>query len=271
VAVVVLFLLFFFRFDSPSTPAELSPSDVLAVESQQLVGFRPLNESKIAIVTFHTEQKSFTHLSLKNKAHYANVHNYDFIIDYESHNDRGMMWHKFDMVQRVINGSQHDWVWWIDFDTLVMNMNTRLEDVIADALANVTNPDAIDFLFTPDCFELNAGSFLTRATPRAHSFFNRVVEYHNANATYEHQMSEQDCMRDIMFKSAFLEDKFLMLPQHSINAFPEEIPCWDRRYKKHYEPGMFFIHFAGAWAHVKEEDPTGFLMRKYQSKVIMED
>jgi mannan polymerase II complex MNN10 subunit len=68
----------------------------------------------------------------------------------EADNKRGLMWHKFDMVQRVINGSQHDWVWWIDFDTLVTNMNIKIEDIIEEQLANVTNPDKIDFLFTPD-------------------------------------------------------------------------------------------------------------------------
>ena len=73
-------------------------------------------------------------------------------------------------------------------------------------------------------FELNAGSFLTRATPRAHSFFNRVVEYHQANATYEHQMSEQDCMRDILFKSAFLEDKFIMLPLRAAGYLTKRRP-----------------------------------------------
>jgi mannan polymerase II complex MNN10 subunit len=83
-------------------------------------------------------------------------------------------------------------------------------------------------------------------------------------------MSEQDCMRDIMFRSAFLEDKFIMIPQHAINAFPEEIRCWDQRYKKPFEQGMFFIHFAGAWAHVKEDDPTGFLMQKYQHQIVYE-
>ena len=66
-------------------------------------------------------------------------------------------------------------------------------------------------------------------------------------------------MRDVMFESSFLQDRFSMIPQHSINAFPEEIKCFDQRYKKGWEPGSFFIHFAGAWAHVKEEDPTGKL------------
>jgi hypothetical protein len=174
VVVVVIFLLFFFRFDTSSTPVAIStPSDVSPIEppkSQAPLGFRPLNESKIAIVTFHTDQKSYTHLSMKNKyrmlpllngggqiAHrllldYAKLHGYDFILDLEANNDRGLMWHKFDMVQRAINSTQYDWVWWIDFDTLVMNMNIKVEDIIADALANVTDPDKIDFLFTPDWY-----------------------------------------------------------------------------------------------------------------------
>ena len=70
VVVVVLFLLFFFRFEANSEPVALSsPSDVATVKigSKAPLGFRPLNESKIAIVTFHTDQKSYTHLSLKNK------------------------------------------------------------------------------------------------------------------------------------------------------------------------------------------------------------
>lgn len=172
-----------------------------------------------------------------------------------------------------------------------MNMNTKLEDIIADALQNVANPDAIDFFFTPDwlaspcgvhdmtrpqltddySFELNAGSFITRATPRSHKFFQRSIDYHEANNKDEDQLSEQDCMRDVMFGSPSMKDQFIMLPQHSINAFPEEIGCFDSRYEKHYEPGMFFIHFAGAWAHVREEDPTGFLMRKYEPEIVYED
>lgn len=83
---------------------------------------------------------------------YAKKHGYDFYIDYESNNNRGMMWHKFDMVQNVINGSEHDWVWWMDFDTLITNTNTKLEDIISEALANATNPDLVDYIFTPDWY-----------------------------------------------------------------------------------------------------------------------
>lgn len=83
---------------------------------------------------------------------YAKKHGYDLYIDYETNNDRGMMWHKFDMVQKVINASEHDWVWWMDFDTLITNTNTKLEDIISESLANATDPDLVDYIFTPDWY-----------------------------------------------------------------------------------------------------------------------
>jgi mannan polymerase II complex MNN10 subunit len=62
------------------------------------------------------------------------------------------MWSKFDMVQRVTNMSKYDWVWWMDFDTLITNTYTKLEDIIEESLieANRTNTDLIDWIFTPD-------------------------------------------------------------------------------------------------------------------------
>jgi len=61
---VILALFFFLRFKGPSTLSSYGSHGASTLPR----GFRPLNESKIAMVTFSTEQKSFTHLSLKNKA-----------------------------------------------------------------------------------------------------------------------------------------------------------------------------------------------------------
>ena len=60
------------------------------------------------------------------------------------------------------------------------------------------------------------------------------------------------------------------VPQWKLNAFPQEIACFDED-KKKWKPGMFVIHFAGAWAHVGGEDPTGKLMRKYQDEIVWGD
>lgn len=75
-------------------------------------------------------------------------------------------------------------------------------------------------------------------------------------------------MRDVVNNDKNGEAKqALWIPQWKINAFPDEIKCWDK-YGRGWERGMFVVHFAGAWAHVKEDDPTGFLMRKYENDII---
>ena len=63
------------------------------------------------------------------------------------------------------------------------------------------------------------------------------------------------------------QEKILFIKQWETNGFPEEIKCYDQD-NRPWEPGMFVVHFAGAWAHVKEEDPTGLLMRKYSQYVV---
>lgn len=65
-------------------------------------------------------------------------------------------------------------------------------------------------------------------------------------------------------------DRTVRVPQFKLNAFPEEIKCYDEE-KKAWEKGAFVIHFAGAWAHVEDKennDPTGLLMRKYEKEIV---
>ncbi len=64
-------------------------------------------------------------------------------------------WHKLDMLERGMKAGTYDWIWWIDFDTLITNTTIRLEDIIADALANHTNPDGVDMILTPDWYVLS--------------------------------------------------------------------------------------------------------------------
>ena len=61
----------------------------------------------------------------------------------------------------------------------------------------------------------------------------------------------------------------VMIPQYKINAYPEEISCYDE-HKRKWEPGMFVMHFAGAWAYIKEKDAYGWMMRKYEGRVVWE-
>ena len=54
------------------------------------------------------------------------------------------------MIEEVIDAKTHEWIWWMDFDTLIMNMTTPLTDIIEEELALADVPDDIDFFFSHD-------------------------------------------------------------------------------------------------------------------------
>lgn len=111
---------------------------------------------------------------------------------------------------------------------------------------------------------------MVRSSQRALDFLNRVRKYGDAHQS----LNEQECIRDLLQQDygltkasngrevGWASQHVKFIPQIRANAFPEEIRCWEVA-NKHWEPGYFLVHFAGAWAHVEGDDPTGQLMEKY--------
>lgn len=115
---------------------------------------------------------------------------------------------------------------------------------------------------------LNAGSFIIRSSSRSVQFLNAVRSlYDRENEDNGRTMSEQDTMSNLLLSKDPLAMHVIRIPQWKINAFPPEIGCYDEN-KREWEKGMFVIHFAGAWAHIVGEDPTGYLMRKYEQQIL---
>ncbi|KAF2792236.1 glycosyltransferase family 34 protein [Melanomma pulvis-pyrius CBS 109.77] len=225
---------------------------------------------RIAVVTFITDEKSYVHTSLKNKDHYARRHGYDFIVDYEAHTDRGTTYWKFNMMERLIKTGKWDWIWWMDFDTLITNTDIKVADIIEETLKNATDPKNIDFLTTHDCNGLNTGSFIVRGHERSIKFLHDIYAISDREKTADHGLSEQDAMARLIKSDPISGDRTIQVPQWKLNAFPQEIACFDES-NEVWKPGMFVIHFAGAWAHVKGEDPTGQLMKKYKDEIVWGD
>lgn len=71
-------------------------------------------------------------------------------MDYEAHTERGVTYWKFNMMERLIKSGKYDWIWWLDFDTLITNTDIVLDDIINETLANATNAEEIDYLITHD-------------------------------------------------------------------------------------------------------------------------
>lgn len=177
------------------------------------------------------------------------------------------MWWKFEMITRLIKENKYDWIWWLDFDTLITNTGTKVSDIIQETLSNVTNPDEIDYLLTHDCNGLNMGSFIVRAHERSTKVFRDAAAIEQSHRDKDEQFSEQDSMVTLLRDDASTSQRTVRVPQWKLNAFPQEIACFDEA-QQVWEPGMFVLHFAGAWAHVDGDDPTGQLMRKYENQVI---
>lgn len=223
----------------------------------------PNGEMRVAVATMTTDQTTYDHISLSNKIGYANKHNYAIKIDFSLPKDFVPLafWHKLDMLEFLIRTGDYDWIWWVDYDTVITNTTIKIEDIVADALRNDKNADNIDLLLTADCWPLNAGSMLIRSTPRLLPFFTKVWKCGEKPGG----PSEQDCIRDVLESSPQERLRAKWIPQKKINSFPEEIDCFDEN-KLPWSPGDFVVHFAGAWAHLKgkaKKDPYGVMMRKF--------
>jgi mannan polymerase II complex MNN10 subunit len=201
---------------------------------------------------------------------YAHRHGLDFIVDFEAHADRGTPWWKLDMIERLIKKNQWDWLWWLDFDTLITNTEISVADIVEETLGNVTAPDEIDYLLTHDCNGLNTGSYLVRGHERSLQFFRDSQALRDREKEKDINLSEQDAMGRLIKEDPASANRTVRVPQWKLNGFPQEIACFDEAHRV-WKHGDFVLHFAGAWAHVKGEDPTGQLMRKYEHEIMWGD
>jgi mannan polymerase II complex MNN10 subunit len=74
-------------------------------------------------------------------------------VDYEAPlkpTSSGVWWHKFAMARRIVKSGEYDWIWWIDFDSLITNMSISLTYIIDEALEKAINPTEVDFLLNED-------------------------------------------------------------------------------------------------------------------------
>ena len=242
------------------------------------------------MATFNTQQKSYTELSYENKRRYAAKHNYKFQFDTEI-SDRAKRhnhpaWHKYVMMEQLIETQEYDWIWVLDFDTLITNSSVTIESIVEEALLDVEKPDDVDFILMHDCNRLNCGSMFARARESTARLIDEIIQFGLENMEY----TEQDALREIMGPRNLVMESLsgvpsrgeytmplqkyntrkpviAIIPQWKANAFPREIKCLDKS-QRAWEHGMFMVHFAGAWAHIKEDDAYGWFMRKYESEVI---
>lgn len=228
---------------------------------------------KIAIITMTNSETSYDWISISNKHEYAEKHSYDLLWNFTSTvpKDYVKPWDKLDCIQeaaqKTASGAKtYEWLWLLDFDTLITNTEVRVEDIIEQSLqfaeAEGKHRDDIQLILTRDCEPLNAGSFFVRVSPFLPGF---IEEWRSGRQSNTPQRTEQDVLRDMLLENTFqVADFSVVVPQTMFNAYPDDLNlCRDERDPRSWEKGMFLVHFPGARYWLKERDPIGRLMRKY--------
>lgn len=183
-------------------------------------------------------------LSVDNKRTYAAIHGYDLHIEAQLDLSRHAAWSKISALERYLSPPYaYDWVWWLDMDTVIMDLDQTLEPLVG-IFDHRDDASKIHMVASIDQGGMNTGSVFFRASEWSRSYLKAVRQekYLLGDSNYEQSImyklyasAEVDYRRHIAF-----------LPQPWINAF-------DYLYK----PGDFLIHFAG----YREDWPERFMAR----------
>jgi hypothetical protein len=176
---------------------------------------------KLAVLSMYTlEMQALADMANQNKAAYCERHGYDYLVgDRVLDRSRPPAWSKILHVRRHL--TDYDWVFWSDCDSLVMNPDIRLEELI---------DDKYDFLITRDPSGLNSGEFFLRNCPAAFEFLETV--YAQTDVIHN-PWWEQRAIIDVI-NTGRHNLRIKECPQRQFNSY---LDCYVKR--------DFILHFAG--------------------------
>ncbi len=188
-------------------------------------------------------------ISSPNKQRYADRRGYDFLcVDYVRDSNRSASWNKILWLEKLL--PEYDWVFWTDADSLIMNGEIRLEDVIGDS--------SHDLIFTKDENGLNAGQFLIRNCCWSLWLLDSIWDQ---TQFLDHPWSEQAALMYVLreMSEAHRIEHVRFLPSKNVmNAYVNH-------YRSDYQPGDFIVHFVGMGQY---HEHLRRLMLEWQAKAL---
>ncbi|KAG0197306.1 hypothetical protein BGX28_009186 [Mortierella sp. GBA30] len=173
-------------------------------------------------------------LSFKNRREYVAHHQgrYTLRDNFTSHFEdvisQGVIpaWAKIKILVEELDKAEHDWIFWIDTDALIANMDIQLEQFVDDRYS---------LLITKDLYFMNAGVFMLKVNDWSRIYMREVLSKMGNGS------NEQDWMIKLLEQPSFGEQEHVKyLPQCSFNSY------WKvKKLHEMYRPGDFVIHWAG--------------------------
>lgn len=223
----------------------------------------PNYKSNFAIVTlFDQNYSNLAKLSIPNFKKYTQKQKYDLIY-YNETIDSTLppQWQK---VKAILNHLEsYSWVWWLDVDSLIMNFNIRLENIIDDNFDLIFTKNKFSYISNGSAFYKNSTvtkEFLEKVWNRTDTLLKDI----NVKV-FDH---EQQAMRVLLQKDVRFLNKVKFIHERVCNSYHSTTnlnvlkyyPEWNNE-DNLYQPGDFVIQFAG-----QEKERRIELMEKFCNK-----
>jgi len=176
------------------------------------------------------DYQRITYATTENKIRYCEKHNHRFIyLMHSMDTSRPIPWSKILLIKRTMMSKKVDWVFWTDADSLIMNDNIKLEDLI---------DNRYDMIVASDHSGINTGQFFIRNCRWSRGFLKRVYAM---TQHINHGWWEQKAIMDLYEMNESDRKHIKILDQRVMNSYAPEIYPENQAYHE----GDFIIHFAG--------------------------
>lgn len=189
---------------------------------------RILHPKNIAIlmVGIGYETDDAAQASIENKKMYAKRHGYSMYVLEELTGNRHPAWYKFSSaLQRL---SDHDFVWIVDVDTIITNMDQTLEDIINPAFDMIVGVD-------PNGYS-NTGSMIIQSTDWSKLFLMylwSVDTSERSQAVWDQSAFEHAISSHVFSSNPHLGDESLRLASHILFVGQEVFNADNRQLLDH--------------------------------------
>lgn len=203
----------------------------------------------------------------ENRMTYAKMHGLEFMwanmTSYNLPNGEGLVWNKIPVLQEAFDRfPDAEWVWWVDIDIIIMNMELNVYDHILsrDGLdrhillnkkltgagggetgyitPSTYRYEDINFVIPEDSWGMNAGNFFMRRSEWSDWLLDVWLEplFVKENWVF----AENDAWTHMWQNHKIVRDHSACVSQRSMNSYPASNPLGES-----WQPGDLLIHFAG--------------------------
>jgi hypothetical protein len=159
-----------------------------------------------AIISYHDHsyQPLADRTWIQNKIPYCERHGYHYEFEpLEGINKVGQL-QKVRMINRMINTTDYEWLWWTGCDLMITNYNIRIEDRI---------DNNYHMVIASDCHGINADSILIRNSNESREYWKWISD---TLPGYNWWEGEQGLIKESVKQGSSL---IKVVPQRDINAY----------------------------------------------------